>query len=799
MLLRIHNKLPSEVVNVTATMRRGFSLAGLAFGGILGTSYAALEAVTGVTASANGWDPRPNGFGCAPDGCVPANVLNASIDDDSRWSCLPSRSLIDVCELTFTFDEPQDIFEMRLAMWKGNRRSRTLNVWVDGVLSATVETSAITLEYEAYELSATQASVIVLQGAGPEEDVWISITGVQLMAEGEPEVFPPGLAPTSEDYLGCFNDDVTDRVLTTVVTDDAMTLEDCAAKCGEMVKFYYGLLQGNECWCAGCEITERETNTDFDRHGDGTCNTPCAGDPSSVCGGDMAISLYQSNTCLATPAPTPSIPPSECPGGSAQASLHITASWDASSPNFQLHIIEPGGVEVSEHYNFQQIGDVGMVVEGVRHSYPYDESDPEPESDAYLTLNGLNVADDAVLGDYEIWGTGREGTVWTITARSGGELLWVAGGEFSEFQTETERLIATVTSYAESDCSVDTYDKCPANAISPDGFPPCSKCPLGVVSRGGTTFCTDPALRNLGVSETIANAIIADAVGGWAGPGYANLYDGDRYFYPISVGGEESGTITLSGNYEKDDDADLAASTALFLYVHDENSESDFVRGQGEIDPSSGNFTATFTGLPVGASKAVLSFVVLDPADAGEGNRPYDTAFAADVVNEGCSDALRIRLEWDESEYDFELWVTDPNGDRVNYYTQTTDLAYINNPTRGGRRVKTPEAGLTGSFKEYVVFSGLTGSAMLGEYRIFTRSYDTTTAWKITATVNGVVEWIEEGTLAEHTDDDGGSSSRRLFTSYSDDDTTTSSYSGSYYPQSDTFTVTLDSYDPAGC
>ncbi|CAN0500205.1 unnamed protein product, partial [Scytosiphon promiscuus] len=112
------------------------------------------------------------------NGCVPANVLNASIDDDSRWSCLPSRSLIEVCELTFTFDEPQDIFEMRLAMWKGNRRSRTINVWVDGVLSATVETSAITLEYEAYELSATQASVVMLQEAGSEEDVWISITGV---------------------------------------------------------------------------------------------------------------------------------------------------------------------------------------------------------------------------------------------------------------------------------------------------------------------------------------------------------------------------------------------------------------------------------------------------------------------------------------------------------------------------------------------------------------------------------------------------------------------------------------------
>ena len=74
-----------------------------------------------------------------------------------------------------------------------------------------------------------------------------------------------------------------------------------------------------------------------------------------------------------------------------------------------------------------------------------------------MTLNGLDVGTDPVLGDYEIWGYGREGTKWTITARSGGELLWVAGGLFSQFQRETERFTATVTSYAESDCTVEAY------------------------------------------------------------------------------------------------------------------------------------------------------------------------------------------------------------------------------------------------------------------------------------------------------------------------------------------------------
>lgn len=75
----------------------------------------------------------------------------------------------------------------------------------------------------------------------------------------------------------------------------------------------------------------------------------------------------------------------------------------------------------------------------------------------YLTLNGLSEDNDAVLGDYKIWVTGGRSTTWTITARSGGELLWVNGGVFSEFQEETETFTATVTSYAESDCTVDEY------------------------------------------------------------------------------------------------------------------------------------------------------------------------------------------------------------------------------------------------------------------------------------------------------------------------------------------------------
>ena len=96
--------------------------------------------------------------------------------------------------------------------------------------------------------------------------------------------------------------------------------------------------------------------------------------------------------------------------------------------------------------------DVGHYCDG-RDGYGFDN----PGSETYLSLNGLNVGDDAVLGDYIVWGKASEGTIWSITARSGGELLWIAGGVIGELESETDRYTATVSSYAESDCTIDAY------------------------------------------------------------------------------------------------------------------------------------------------------------------------------------------------------------------------------------------------------------------------------------------------------------------------------------------------------
>lgn len=146
----------------------------------------ALAPAAGVSVSANAWDTRIEGWGCAPAGCVADNVLDDSLEPEARWSCrgnlfLPGAEFESTddtsCMLTFKFDGPQDVKELRMALWKGEDRARAVNVWVDGVLATTLDASGATNELEAYELTAASASTVVLEYDGLASD-WISITEV---------------------------------------------------------------------------------------------------------------------------------------------------------------------------------------------------------------------------------------------------------------------------------------------------------------------------------------------------------------------------------------------------------------------------------------------------------------------------------------------------------------------------------------------------------------------------------------------------------------------------------------------
>ena len=150
----------------------------------------------------------------------------------------------------------------------------------------------------------------------------------------------------------------------------------------------------------------------------------------------------------------------------------------------------------------------------------------------------------------------------------------------------------------------------------------------------------------------------------------AELNDGEEFYKFIVTKGAESATISVSGFFEKYDDTALPESTRLYLYLYNEDSPTDFERGQGVIDVTSGNFSATIDDIPVGYSRGVFSFVALD-ADDGGNLTAGNSVYGIDIANEGCSDELRIKLEWNSNDY-IDLWVTDPNGNRVSYSDRAT-------------------------------------------------------------------------------------------------------------------------------
>lgn len=132
---------------------------------------------TTITTYANAWDTRATGNGCSPSGCVPQNTRDGEILPESRWSCkedLPD----DNCELLFTFGEPVDVEQIRIAFYNGDERTRSLKIWVNGKPYTKVQSRGETRGFEDFTLDATAVRSIMLEGLSMEGDEWISITEV---------------------------------------------------------------------------------------------------------------------------------------------------------------------------------------------------------------------------------------------------------------------------------------------------------------------------------------------------------------------------------------------------------------------------------------------------------------------------------------------------------------------------------------------------------------------------------------------------------------------------------------------
>ena len=156
------------------------------------------------------------------------------------------------------------------------------------------------------------------------------------------------------------------------------------------------------------------------------------------------------------------------------------------------------------------------------------------------------------------------------------------------------------------------------------------------------------------------------AIGGFAGPGYFEL-DGDSSSYSwdlVILNEDDAGVFEVTGTFERDVDGDasLPSSTALFVYL--ELEDESFMRGEGSIDPSTGEFTATVMNVPEGFGKVFYSFVVLDPEEAVVIDDGYyaDSVFYSDVISLTCPSPLTITLEWSTDNSDFDMEITEPDG-----------------------------------------------------------------------------------------------------------------------------------------
>ncbi|CBJ28702.1 hypothetical protein Esi_0118_0035 [Ectocarpus siliculosus] len=138
----------------------------------------------GVSATAH--DTRPGNssgdVGCGEVGglgCTATNTRDGIFSEiESRWSCatklVPDEG---PCQIEFTFAEPQHIVDIQVAFWKGNDRTRTLGVHVNGELTHTHE-SYTDSTFNTLGVTANEASTVMLESTALLSDEWISLIEV---------------------------------------------------------------------------------------------------------------------------------------------------------------------------------------------------------------------------------------------------------------------------------------------------------------------------------------------------------------------------------------------------------------------------------------------------------------------------------------------------------------------------------------------------------------------------------------------------------------------------------------------
>eukprot|EP00903_Cladosiphon_okamuranus_P018636 g17153.t1 len=160
-----------------------------------------------VTVAADLFDPKLYAAnGCDPDGCTAALTRDGDLADKSRWSCSPQ--LGGECTITYDLGEEYSFQELRLAMFRGTTRQRTVSITVDGTLVRNWESSGTTDDFEVVDLTGNNGGLLgnlassgvsgqVVQITGQlGQTEWLSIKETEILVYPKNVVTPP-TAPTA--------------------------------------------------------------------------------------------------------------------------------------------------------------------------------------------------------------------------------------------------------------------------------------------------------------------------------------------------------------------------------------------------------------------------------------------------------------------------------------------------------------------------------------------------------------------------------------------------------------------------
>lgn len=104
--------------------------------------------------------------------------------------------------------------------------------------------------------------------------------------------------------------------------------------------------------------------------------------------------------------------------------------------------------------------------------------------------------------------------------------------------------------------------------------------------------------------------------------------------------------ISKSGDFERNDGEAPAVPTMLYPYLHNKDSLTDFARGESVLDLTTCDYSAVVDDISLDYGAVFISFGVFVLASSSEDSHG-DQVFDIDVIHEGCSDSLRIRLDSD--------------------------------------------------------------------------------------------------------------------------------------------------------